>query len=324
MEERSVVILDKNKIVSASSGQIRIYDDQKRLLRSIPIFLVGELLVHIENKITSSLLKKCSRFKIPIHLIDKTGRYHGSFLIGNGKNIFLREQQYLKRKDLEFVLSFSKSLVLQKILNQATILKSMRKNLSTLIENFHKITTKGTLLGVEGKAANYYWKSFGSLIKTKDFKFISRSKNPPKDEINSLLSYGYALLASKMVSLLFQMGLDPYFGFYHEINYRRPSLALDFMEEFRPLAVDKLVIYLVNKRIIQKGDFQDYHGIFFLKGKPKNIFVKKWLEWWFEKKFFIENLKKSMTLQEIALSRIKNFSRMLIDEKIEYQILKFS
>ena len=101
----------------------------------------------------------------------------------------------------------------------------------------------------------------------------SRSHNPPKDPANSLLSFGYALLANCVESAIYQVGLDPYLGFLHVVDYGRPSLALDIMEEFRPVLVDALVMDLAGHHIVEVSDFEERDGGVFLAEKGRKVLI---------------------------------------------------
>ena len=107
----------------------------------------------------------------------------------------------------------------------------------------------------EGMAARFYFTVFGGML-LKNFEFLGRTKQPPRDPVNALLSYGYTILARRMAAMLEWAGLDPYFGFLHEIEPGRPSLALDLIEPFRPFFIDRLVLKVVNREQIIPSDFE--------------------------------------------------------------------
>jgi len=323
MDTIPVYILDKNRTISASGDKILVYVNDK-LARSIPIFKVSDLISHIDNTIKPNALKLCTKYKIPIHFVNKLGLYYGTYLQPTSKNIFLREAQYTKRLDEKFTINFCKKLILGKYKNQLWLLKKYNKNAILPEPNFENIYDKSSILGIEGSIAQSYWRQFGNLIKNNDFSFRFREKNPPRDPINSLLSYGYTLLVTRIITNILLVGLDPYFGFYHENNYRRPSLALDLMEEFRPVAVDLFVVLLVNKRKIAVSDFENYFGCIFLKKSAKSLFVKEWFKWWFEKKFYIKKFRKEFSLNELSQIQTRKFAKVLVNELNEYSPLDFT
>lgn len=110
------------------------------------------------------------------------------------------------------------------------------------------------LRGLEGQAAAVYFSHFGKLIRTGEFRFERRTRRPPRDPINAMLSFGYAVLGSLAETEVLRCGLDPMLGFFHQPAYGRPSLMLDVLEEFRPL-IDGLVLRVVNRRQVGAGDF---------------------------------------------------------------------
>ncbi len=133
------------------------------------------------------------------------------------------------------------------------------------------------LLGIEGAAARQYFKYFSTKLK-KDhtvFQFKERNRRPPKDPINAMLSYIYALLAKELTITLLSVGFDPYLGFLHRPRYGRPALALDMMEEFRPIICDAVVISSINNRVVTESDFVHYGGSTSLSesGKRKIMLV---------------------------------------------------
>jgi CRISPR-associated protein Cas1 len=120
-------------------------------------------------------------------------------------------------------------------------------------------------LGIEGTAAREYFSNLTLMFKSEDerpdgaraprFDFESRNRRPPRDPVNALLSFVYSLLLKDLVATLIGVGFDPYLGFYHQPRYGRPALALDLMEEFRPLVADSVVINLINNGELRKSDF---------------------------------------------------------------------
>lgn len=132
-----------------------------------------------------------------------------------------------------------------------------------------------TLRGYEGNASRSYFSSFGKLFKEKaEFNFEHRNRRPPKDPVNALLSFGYAMLTKDVTSGLMQAGLDPYLGIYHVAHYGRPALALDLMEEFRCIIVDSVVLRTINSGMIGSKEFEDYFsGIQLTEAGRKKFFT---------------------------------------------------
>lgn len=135
-------------------------------------------------------------------------------------------------------------------------------------------------MGLEGYSSALYYHSFRRLLKY-DLGFVSRVKRPPRDPVNSLLSFGYTLLVYGVQAAVRTVGLDPFLGFLHSTEYSKPSLALDIMEEFRPIIVDSVVLRIVNMGVLTAGDFEkaeDPDGMVRLKPEAIKTFLQYYEE----------------------------------------------
>jgi CRISP-associated protein Cas1 len=137
--------------------------------------------------------------------------------------------------------------------------------------------TVGALLGVEGNGSADYFRVFGKMVR-EPFHFTHRRRRPPTDPVNAMLSLGYTLLGHQVASAIHVVGLDPYTGFLHQFRHGRPSLALDMMEEFRPLTVDSIVLNICNHRLLMVNDFQEELGVVYLKPEARKKFYGKFEE----------------------------------------------
>ncbi|WP_289051667.1 CRISPR-associated endonuclease Cas1 [uncultured Psychrobacter sp.] len=132
------------------------------------------------------------------------------------------------------------------------------------------------LLGREGEMASVYFSVFPQFIRNPDFSFSKRTRNPPTDAVNALLSFTYTLMTHDCRSALETVGLDPSCGVFHQLRPGRPSLALDLVEEFRPI-VDRFVLSLINKKQLGKSDFKtEANGAVWLKDEARQTFFKAW------------------------------------------------
>lgn len=138
--------------------------------------------------------------------------------------------------------------------------------------------TTGELLGLEGGLAAHYFGAFGRALKPRGFDsewdFHNRNRRPPKDPINALLSFGYAILAKECTVALMAEGLDPWWGLYHQPRHGRPALALDLMEEFRPLIVDSAVLTAVNTGMVTRRNFTWSKAACMLGPKGRKAFLR--------------------------------------------------
>lgn len=133
------------------------------------------------------------------------------------------------------------------------------RDLAELLRRLDSAATLETVLGLEGQGAALYFGEFARFLKSspagQGFDFTARNRRPPRDPVNALLSFAYALLAKDCFSALLTVGFDPYKGFFHQGRHGRPSLALDLMEEFRPVIADSVVLTLVNNEQLTREDF---------------------------------------------------------------------
>jgi CRISPR-associated protein Cas1 len=204
---------------------------------------------------------------IPIVHVS-TGNWFYGVTSGIGlKNGYSKAAQYHCAADPDRQIIFARAIVAAKGANQRTMLRRNavpRPNdsldgMSKLLDLVPRAEAMESLLGLEGALAANYFQSFSLMIKspffTEAWNFNNRNRRPPKDPINSMLSFGYAMLAKECTTTLMAEGLDPYWGLYHKPRHGRPSLALDLMEEFRPLIVDSAVITAVNTGMVEPRQF---------------------------------------------------------------------
>lgn len=244
---------------------VRPRDEPPREVRLMDISMVC---LHGNVQITTQAVRECLMADIPI-LYFTVGYWFLGHLMGTGsKNIFLRIAQHQSAQDPHHALRLARALVLAKLRNQRTLLRrnaetdptgtlTRLQDLIDQVDHPTRVASLATLMGLEGTGARLYFAAFSNLLKSADpsFAFEDRNRRPPRDPVNALLSFGYSLLTRECLVAAISVGLDPYLGFLHQPHYGRPSLALDLMEEFRPLVVDSMVLNLVNTMEIQPRHF---------------------------------------------------------------------
>ncbi len=216
--------------------------------------------------LTTPVIKLLLSENIDVVFLTEDGEYHGRLVGPATPHVLLRRQQYHCQSDGPFVLSIAQCVVRGKINNARALL--MRHNrdrndpevasavsaLDAALDRVPRTTAITSLLGVEGAATAAYFAAWKRLLKG-DWKFEKRMRRPPPDSINVLLSLGYTLLAHAAQSAVSAVGLDPYAGFLHGVDYNRPSLALDLMEEFRAV-IDGVIQWACNSGQICPTDFE--------------------------------------------------------------------
>jgi CRISPR-associated protein Cas1 len=253
--------------------------------RYIPVEGVEELYVFGDLDANSALYNFLGQNGIPVHFFNYYEHYTGSFMPRDyllaGKVQVLQTQHYLNQKQrMELATSILEgaSANMLKVLRyyqnrgqdlQATILEieALRGSIST-----SKMVPE--LMGIEGNIRKIYYQSFDVIIK--DFNMDGRSKQPPQNEVNALISYGNMLCYAQCLKQLYHTQLNPTISFLHEPGARRYSLALDLAEIFKPFLVDRLVFSMLNKRVLQPEDFRwDLNGCL-LKESGAKTFTKAW------------------------------------------------
>lgn len=203
---------------------------------------------------------------IPVLFFSYSGWFAGQAIGHDSKNVELRLAQYAATQSRERCLSLSRGFVSSKILNCRTLLRRNHSaadpvalsELKQLARKARHAEAIESLLGIEGTAARRYFGEFAGMLtgEGKDqFDLDGRNRRPPRDPVNALLSFCYSLLSKELVLALRSVGLDPMLGLYHQPHFGRPSLALDLMEEFRPVIADSVVIGVLNNRVVQADDF---------------------------------------------------------------------
>ncbi len=254
---------------------------EPRILHTSQVCLFGNA------QMTTQALQACLREGVPVSWFSGGGYFLGMTQGMQHRNVELRRQQFAAAADPQRCLSLARSFVASKLRNQRTLLRRNAEGLpdeallrlKEAARKARRAPDLPTLLGIEGSGARLYFEHFGKMLKGSAqgagdrFDFEGRNRRPPKDPINALLSFGYALLSKDWSVTLQSVGFDPLMGFYHQPRYGRPALALDLMEEFRPLIVDSVVLSVLNNRVLLPHDFVSLAGACSLEPSGKKSFL---------------------------------------------------
>lgn len=233
--------------------------------RRVSLQDVGQVLLMGSVELTSGARRELLRRGVDVVFFTAAGRYTGRLVGAMAGKAALRREQYRKLSDDSFRLAVAAAIVRGKLFNQRRVLMKARSEepemgdvlaeMRLSMDRAAQARSLDELRGVEGHAAAMYWKGFGMLVRHPELRFERRTYRPPEDEINAMLSFGYTFLGVIQESHVLRVGLDPYLGCLHEVHPNRPSLSLDLIEEFRPVAVDALVPAMVNRREVAAEDF---------------------------------------------------------------------
>ena len=266
-DELPLYVQEQGARVSLSGERLVVFGrkgsrEEVRLPNTSQVCLLGNV------QLTTQALRAILERGIPLSLFSGGGWYYGRASGLESKNIELRMAQHRAAADPEVCLGLSRGFVVSKIKNSRTILRRNHDHaepvvLSELDQLARKAAGAGSLgelLGLEGTAARVYFGAFTGMLKGEaaragDFDLDGRNRRPPRDPINALLSFAYALLTKDFAVAIGAVGLEPLLGFYHQPRFGRPALALDLMEEFRPLVADSVVIGAINTGVVGPDDF---------------------------------------------------------------------
>lgn len=243
--------------------------------QSVPAQTVEQVVLMGNPQVTGDALVYALELGIPIHYLSSFGKHLGAALPGHSRNGQLRLAQYAVYGDMERRVALVKDIVTAKIHNQYSVLYRHGEKDNPLKLRKSAIANQATLdqvRGIEGLAAREYFGCFPKILGDR-WTFSGRTRRPPTDPVNSLLSFAYGLLRVQVTAAVHMAGLDPYIGYLHEVSRGQPALVLDLMEEFRPLVADNLVFAVLNNREIQPDDFSESLGAYRLSDKGRKAFL---------------------------------------------------
>lgn len=239
-----------------------------------PVHTIENIVCFGFKPVTPALMAFCAENNIGISYLSRSGRFLARVYGAQKGNVLLRKEQYAIFDSEERSLKIAKNIVAAKIANSRNLLQRhirnhrenhgcdlVEKNVKIMASipcKVEKAKSLDELRGHEGESASLYFSCFDSMITSQkeDFVFNGRSRRPPLDNVNALMSFMYMLLANDIRSALETTGIDPQVGFFHRLRSGRPSLALDIMEEFRAYIADRVVLNLINLRQISGSDFE--------------------------------------------------------------------
>jgi CRISPR-associated protein Cas1 len=284
--EDAYLSLENENVVARKDGAV---------LAKVPLRSIEQILCFSYSGASPALLGKCSERGIGFSFFTPRGKYLCSILGENNRNVLLRKKQFVDSLDSYNSLSIAKSFLIGKIYNSRWVLERAKRDhalridvdrlnehIAFLAESLGKISDCGSmeeLRGIEGVSAKSYFEVFDDLIlRDKDtFYFNDRTRRPPLDKVNALLSFIYALLSGDCRSALQGVGLDPYVGFLHVDRPGRSSLALDLVEEFRAAIADRFVLTLINTGMVNKSHFEEReNGGVFLNDDGRKVVLTAW------------------------------------------------
>jgi CRISPR-associated protein Cas1 len=259
------------------------------ILGEVQIPLLEQVLIFGRSQITTQAIQTCLQNDIPIAFLSRMGYCYGRIMpIERGYRQLSRYQQQLT---VSHRLMIARKIVETKLSNCRVLLRRQSRtrqtdNIALAIKSLDyfarktlKTTTIEELMGIEGSAAVQYFQALGECFASGEFKLLTRTRRPPRNPTNALLSFGYQVLWNHLLTLLEIQGLDPYYACLHQGSERHAALASDLIEEFRAPIIDSLVLWLINTRVMNVDwDFHYQDGGCFLNEQGRKKFLKFWLQ----------------------------------------------
>lgn len=265
----TLYVTTDNAYIARAGNALEVRREKKKLL-SMPIHMLAGLVCFGRVSVTPPALAFCSENNVAVTFLSPRGRFLARVLGPTSGNVLLRRRQYRSSDDPSAALPIAANMVFAKIANarnvllraardtkadaRASKLRCVASAMTTQLDEVARASDTNQVRGTEGKAAMLYFGAFNNLITVEDadFRFAVRSRRPPQDNVNALLSLLYTLLLHDCRSACETVGLDPQVGFLHHDRPGRASLALDLMEELRAPFADRLALSMMNRRQIQK------------------------------------------------------------------------
>ena len=262
----------------AKEGETVRIKVEKETRLTVPLHHLEGIVCFGRISVSPGLMGECAKRGMGLSFFTEYGRFLSRMVSAISGNVLLRREQYRRADDPAACLRIARSIVAAKVQNsRLNVLRAARESssppgtdelqqtaakMANALDSLSRSESLDSVRGCEGDAARNYFDVFNLLIRQQRDGFVmsGRSRRPPLDAVNALLSYGYAILTHEMAGALESVGLDPAVGFLHADRPGRLSLALDLLEEFRPVIADRLVLSLINLRQVQPSGFTTQPG----------------------------------------------------------------
>ncbi len=280
--KRPIYIFTDGEIKRESNTLVFLHEGKKTAL---PVETISEIFVFSEITLNKRLLEFLTQKHIPVHFFNRYGYYVGTYYpreyMNSGLMTLRQAEHYLHD---EWRLGLARAFVygaMGNMLFNLRVYGSRGKPVSEQIAGIEEIMgelnsaeSPAELMALEGRAREIYYTAFDVITENPDFRFERRSRRPPENRLNALISFGNSLLYVTALSEIYRTHLDPRIGFLHETNERSFSLNLDLAEVFKPLIVDRVIFALVNRREIKAEDFREELGGIYLKERGMKRFLE--------------------------------------------------
>lgn len=316
-----IMITEQGSKVSLENGKVVI--ETNKIKRSIPKEQMDNVTIFGNVKLSTQFVKHCLTRDVPISYFSLTGKYFGRTSTTYSQDILKIKKQIELFENVDFLNNFTFLIVEAKTNNQLTLLRRYRSynpdinkeinNILTLKNKIPHLSSKEEMLGYEGSIARHYFKALSKIMPS-EFKFAGRTRRPPKDPFNSMISLGYTILLHEIIGQIENVGLSPYGGFIHGHSRKHPSLASDLIEEYRAILIDSLVVSMILNEETRIEDFNIVEEGVFLKEKFLKKFLGKLQQKLLTKQKYLSYIEKPMSYRKAIYHQCKKLSMAITEE----------
>jgi len=293
----TLYVMTPNAYLHLENDTLRVDVEREKKLQ-VPLHHLGSVVCLGNIMVSPALMHRCADEGISLVLLDHNGRFKARLEGSVSGNILLRQAQHSQASNENFALTIARSVIAGKLRNSRQVLmRGARESrddrdrkiledtaglLAGSVRNIPHASDLDSLRGIEGDAAKTYFSAMNSLLRAdarKHFSMDGRTRRPPRDRFNALISFLYSMVMNDCRSALESVGLDPQLGFLHAVRPGRAALALDLMEEFRSILADRLALTLINRGQITASDFAAREGgAILLEGEARRAVVVAYQE----------------------------------------------
>jgi len=324
----------KKTIYVFSNGELKrkqntlYFETSEGKRKYIPVENTKEMMIFGEVSVNKKLLDFLSQQEIILHFFNYYGYYSGSFYprehYNSGYMILKQSEFYLdEKKRIDLARRFVKGAVanIKKVLSYY---QNRGANLSSYIEHIESMENLideqediDRLMAIEGNIRDIYYTSFSQIIKDENFQFGERSRRPPQNRLNALISFGNSMVYTVVLSEIYKTHLDPRIGYLHTTNFRRFTLNLDVAEIFKPILADRVIFFLLNKKVIKPSHFvKELRGVS-LNEKGRMLFVEE-MEGRLNTTIRHRSIGRKISYRGLIRLELYKIEKHLLEEK-EYQ-----
>jgi len=323
----------KRPIYIFSSGELKrkdntIFFENEQGKKYIPVENTGEIYIFGEVDINKRFLEFATQAEIIIHFFNHYEYYVGSYYprehLNSGYMILKQAEHYLdpqKRQKIaaEFVMGAVKNIgnVIRYYSNRGKNLKHIEDRIKEIEDKIYSARDIEELMALEGNTREHYYKAFDIILNNPDFVFEQRTRRPPQNNLNTLISFGNSLIYAIVLSEIYKTHLDPRIGFLHATNFRRFTLNLDVAEVFKPIIVDRVIFTLIGRNMISKEDFEKSTNGLVLSERGQQVFISE-MENKLKSTFKHRNLGRNVSYRRLIRLELYKLSKHLIGEQ-EYK-----